>query len=81
MCLRRFVCYIFVIENYCSLVDIFWQTEVIGELYMVQSADENVGGSVVVIFWVSQVIRKPYYVRSADENVGSSVVDVLFVIF
>ena len=56
-----------------GLVDILWKTEVIGELYLVQSADENVGGSVVVIFWVPEVIHNTYYVRSADENVGISV--------
>ena len=39
-----------VIENYCSLVDIFWKTEVIGKQYDVRPADENVGGSVVVIY-------------------------------
>ena len=45
---------------------------------MVQSADENVGGSVVNIFWKTEVIGKLYYVRSADENVGGSVVDMLW---
>ena len=34
-----------------SVVDIFWESEVIDKLYYVQSADENVGGSVVDIFW------------------------------
>ena len=56
-----------------GLVDILWKTEVIGELYLVRSADKNVGGSVVVMLWVPEVIGKPYYVRSADENVVGSV--------
>ena len=81
MCSRYMFCYFLVIENHCSLVDIFWKNEVIGEPYDVRFADENVGGSVVVISWVPEVIGKPYYVWSADENVGDSVVDVLFVIF
>ena len=50
MCWRHMFCYFLVTENYLSLVDILWKTEVIGELYLVRSADENVGGSVVVIF-------------------------------
>ena len=50
MCLQNMFRYFLVIENYCSLVDIFWKTEVIGELYLVRSADENVGGPVVVIY-------------------------------
>jgi len=38
-------CLIFlVIDNYCSLVDIFWKTEVIGKLYYVRSTDENMSG-------------------------------------
>ena len=43
-------CFFLVIENYSSLVDIFWKTEVVGKPYYVRSADENVGGSVVVIY-------------------------------
>ena len=81
MCSRRLICYFFSRSKLLGLVDILWKTEVIGELYLVRSADENVGGSVVVISWVPEVIGKPYYVWSADENVGDSVVDVLFVIF
>ena len=50
MCLQNMFRYFLVIENYCSLVDIFWKTEVIGELYYVRSADQNVGGSVVFIY-------------------------------
>ena len=42
--------FLLVIENSCSLVDFFWKTEVIGEVYLVRSADENIGGSVVVIY-------------------------------
>ena len=49
-----------VIENYCSLVDIFWTTEVIGKLYYVRFADENVGESVVDIFWKMEVVGKLY---------------------
>ena len=51
--------------------DIFLKTEVIGKLYCVRSADENVGGSggsVVDIFWKTQEIGKLYYVRSANET-------------
>ena len=81
MCSRRLICYFFSRSKLLGLVDILWKTEEIGELYLVRSADENVGGSVVVISWVPEVIGKPYYVWSADENVGDSVVDVLFVIF
>ena len=44
-----------------SVVDIFWNTEVIGKLYYVRSADENVGVSVVDIFWKTAVIGKLYY--------------------
>ena len=47
----------------CTLFQ-FWKTEVIGKLYLVRSAYENVGGSVVDIFWESEEIGKPYYVRS-----------------
>ena len=50
MCSRHMFCHFFVIENYCSVVDIFRKTEVIGELYLVRSADENVDGLVVVIY-------------------------------
>ena len=50
-CVRDILfCYFLVIENYYSLVDLFWKTEVIGELHLVRSADENVGGSVIVIY-------------------------------
>ena len=80
MCSRRLVCYFLVSENYCSLVDIFWKTEIIGELYLVRSTDENANGSVVNILWGSKVVGKSYYVRSADENVGSSV-GVCFALF
>ena len=72
MCSRHMLCYFLIIENYCSLVGIFCTTEVIGELYLVRSTDENVGGSVVV--WALEVFGKPYYVRPTDENVGGSVV-------
>ena len=51
MCSRHLFCCFLVIENYCSMVDIFWKTEIIGELYLVRSADENLGGSVVVIYY------------------------------
>ena len=47
--LTTFCSFFFVIENYYSLADIFWRTEVIDKLYYVRSADENVGGSVVDI--------------------------------
>ena len=57
-----------VVENYRSFVDIFWITEVIGKLYYVQSADENVGGSLVDIFWKTEVIGKLCYVRSAEKT-------------
>ena len=77
MCSRRFVYYSIVTENYCSLVGIFWKTEVISKLYYVRSAVENVGGSVVDMFWKSEVIDKLYDVWSADENVGGLVVDIL----
>ena len=60
------------------MVDIFRKTEVIGELYYVRSAGENVGRSVVDIFWKTELIGKLYYVRSADENVGGSVVDIFW---
>ena len=43
MCSRCFVCFVL------SQNDIFWKTEVIGNLYYVRSADENVGGSEVDI--------------------------------
>ena len=56
----------------------FRKTEAIGKLYLVRSAEENVGGSVVDIFWESEVIDKLYYVQSADENVGGSVVDIFW---
>ena len=69
-CVRDVLFVFVVIENYRSLVDIFWKTGVIGKLYYVRSADENVGRSVVDIFWKTEVIGKLYYVRSADENVG-----------
>ena len=52
----------------CSVVDIFWKTEVIGKLYHVRSTDENVGGSVVDVFGKTQEIGKLYYVRSANET-------------
>ena len=68
MCSRLFVCYFLVVENYRSFVDIFWITEVIGKLYYVQSADENVGGSLVDIFWKTEVIGKLCYVRSAEKT-------------
>ena len=75
---RRFVCYFFVIENYCSLVDIFCKTEVMSKLYYVRSADENVGGSVVDICWKTEVFGKLYYVLSAEQNGGGSVVDIFW---
>ena len=77
-CVRDVLFVFVVIENYRSLVDIFWKTRVIGKLYYVRSADENVGRSVVDIFWKTEVIGKLYYVRSADENVGGSVVDIFW---
>ena len=72
--LTTFCSFFLVIENYYSLADIFWRTEVIDKLYYVRSADENVGGPVVDIFWKTEVIGKLYCVRSVD--VGGSVVDV-----
>ena len=69
--LATFCLFVFCHWNYCSLVDIFLKTEVIGKLYCVRSADENVGGSggsVVDIFWKTQEIGKLYYVRSANET-------------
>ena len=57
----RDVLFVFlVIENYRSLVDTFWKTELNGKLYYVRSADENVGRSVVDIFWKTEVIGKLY---------------------
>ena len=52
MCSRRFLWNFLVVENYGSLVNIFWKTEIIGELYLARSADENVGGSVVDVLSV-----------------------------
>ena len=53
ICSRPFVCFVYlVIANYCSLVDIFWGSEVIGKPYFVRSADENVGGSVGVCWFL-----------------------------
>ena len=49
-CARDVLLVFLAIENYCSLADIFLETEVIDKLYYVRSADENVGGSVVDIF-------------------------------
>ena len=60
--------------NYCSLVDILWKTEVIGKLYYVRSADENVGGSVVDIFWKNgrnwQAVLRAVSQRNEGGTVG-----------
>ena len=40
-----------VIAIYCSLVDMFWKTEVIGELYLVRSADKT-----WVVRWLSYIL-------------------------
>ena len=65
---RRFVCCCLVNENLCSLDDVWWKTEVIGKLYYIRSADENVGGSVVDIFRKTDVIGKLYNVWSTNET-------------
>ena len=40
-CVRDGLSVFFVIENDCSLVDMFWKREVIGKLYDVRSANET----------------------------------------
>ena len=68
-------CSIFlVIDNHCSLVDIFWKTEVIGKLYYVRSTDENVGGSVVDALWKNgrnwQAVPRAVRLRNEGGTVG-----------
>ena len=71
MCSRRFF---FVFENYYSLVDTCWKTEVVGKLYYVRSGDENVGGSVVEIFLESgshwQAVLLTVHQRTEGGTVG-----------